>query len=248
MDEELHVLSIAGFDPSGGAGVLADIKTFEANKIHGLGVCTSITFQNDKEFTGLNWLKEEDIIRQIEVLLNRFSVKWVKIGLIENLHVLKNIIGFLKSHNPTVNIIWDPIFSASAGFVFHEKMDRKELIDTCIDLYLITPNLNEIKKLIPEMEPEQGAEFLSHYCNVLLKGGHNEGSVAKDILFENKTQTVFESEKLNIEKHGTGCVLSSAILTNLAKGYDLADACKEGKDYVTDYINSDNSLLGFHYV
>jgi len=247
-EEKVYLLSIAGFDPSGGAGILADIKTFEANKIHGLGVCTAITFQNDAEFEGVNWVKEEDIIRQLEVLLKKFSVKWVKIGLIENFTVLKNIILFLKKHDPEINIIWDPILRASAGFVFHNKVERKELIDTCIDIYLITPNLIEIKKLIPEMDEESAAEFLSHYCNVLLKGGHGTGDMARDILFEQKQKSLFEAEKVKAHKHGTGCVLSSAILSNLAKGYELKDACKEGKEYVTDFIKSDNSLLGFHYV
>jgi hydroxymethylpyrimidine/phosphomethylpyrimidine kinase len=247
-EEKIYLLSIAGFDPSGGAGVLADIKTFEANKVHGLGVCTAITFQNDKEFEGVNWLQQEDIIRQIEVLLKRFTIKWVKIGLIENLSVLKSIVSFLKEHDEEINIIWDPIFKASAGFVFHTEVDRKDLLDICIESTLITPNLEEIKKMIPEMEAEEGAEFLSNYCQILLKGGHSEDNKANDILFARKVQTVFEGNKVEMEKHGTGCVLSSAILANLAKGYDLIDACKEGKEYITDFINSDNSLLGFHYV
>lgn len=247
-EERLQVLSIAGFDPSGGAGILADIKTFESNKVYGLGVCSAITFQNDKEFEGVNWVKEEDILYQLEVLLKRLPVKWVKIGLIENLSVLKNILVFLKQHNSEVKIVWDPILKASAGFEFHKEINRKELIDVCIDLYLITPNFSEIKVLVPEMGEEDGAEFLSNYCNVLLKGGHRPNDKAIDILFENKESTHFEAEKIKGEKHGTGCVLSSSILTNLAKGYDLQEACKEGKEYVTDFINSDTSLLGFHYV
>ena len=164
------------------------------------------------------------------------------------MQVLKNILVFLRQHNPEVKVLWDPILKASAGFEFHKEINRKDLIDVCIDLYLITPNFSEIKIMISEMEEEEGAEFLSNYCNVLLKGGHRPDDKAIDILFENKERTVFEAEKIKAEKHGTGCVLSSAILTNLAKGYDLQEACKEGKDYVTDFINSDSSLLGFHYV
>lgn len=247
-EEKVYLLSIAGFDPSGGAGVLADIKTFEANKVHGLAVCTAITFQNDEQFEGVNWVKQEDIIRQIEVLLKKYTVKWVKIGLIENLAVLKTIVSYIKEHDEEINIIWDPIFKASAGFVFHSELDRKDLIDVCIDTHLITPNLEEIQKMIPEMEAEAGAEFISNYCNVLLKGGHSKDNKANDLLFDRKGQTVFEGTKAETDKHGTGCVLSSAILANLAKGYDIIDACKEGKEYVTDFIKSDASLLGFHYV
>jgi hydroxymethylpyrimidine/phosphomethylpyrimidine kinase len=247
-EERLYILSIAGFDPSGGAGILADIKTFEANKVYGLGVCSCLTFQNDTNFEGVKWISSEDIIKQIDVLVKRFSFEWVKIGLIENLKVLQEIVNHLKKINSKTKIIWDPILKASSGFVFHNIINNKELIDVCKNLYLITPNLEEIKKLLPDETEEAGAENLSQYCNVLLKGGHGESNLAKDILFENKAKTVLEAEKIEKDKHGTGCVLSSAILTNLAKGYDLKDACKEGKDYTIDFINSHNSLLGFHYV
>lgn len=247
-EERLHVLSIAGFDPSGGAGILADTKTFEANKVYGLGVCTAITFQNDKEFSGVNWIGEEDIIRQLQILFKRFPVKWVKVGLIENIQVLKNIILFLKEHDAQIKIIWDPILKASAGFKFHQEINRQLLTEVCKEIFLLTPNLPEIKTMLPEMQEEAGAEYLSQYCHVLLKGGHREDEKAVDILFEHKERFVLEGERVGKDKHGTGCVLSSAILTNLAKGYDLHEACKEGKEYVTDFIKSDNSLLGFHYV
>jgi hydroxymethylpyrimidine/phosphomethylpyrimidine kinase len=250
MEEEAktYLLSIAGFDPSGGAGILADIKTFEANKVIGLGVCTAITFQNDSEFEGLNWISADDIKKQIEVLFKKFQINWVKIGLIQNLAVLDEVIDYLKEKNSAVNIIWDSIIKASAGFIFHQSIDQKLLTDICKKLYLITPNLEEMEKLIPGLTPEKGAGQLSKYCNVLLKGGHKESDKARDLLFENGLITIFESEKISSSKHGTGCVLSSAILTNLAKGYDLKSACREGKDYVTDFIRSDSGLLGFHYV
>jgi len=250
MEEEIktHLLSIAGFDPSGGAGILADIKTFEANKVFGLGVCTAITFQNDSEFEGVNWIGEEDIKKQLDILLRKFHVEWVKIGLIEDMSVLNNLLDYLKDYNPTINIIWDPIIKASAGFVFHQGIDSTILKEICKKLYMITPNLEEIKKLLPNVSPEKGANELSSYCNVLLKGGHGESDKARDLLFENGLITMFESDKVASQKHGTGCVLSSAILTNLAKGYDLKSACREGKEYITDFIKSDSGLLGFHYV
>lgn len=250
MEEEVktYLLSIAGFDPSGGAGILADIKTFEANKVFGLGVCSAITFQNDSEFEGLNWIEEKDIKKQIDVLARKFEIEWVKIGLIQDLNVLNNLIIHLVNTNPKIKITWDPILKASAGFVFHKGIDKDLLIDICKKLFLITPNLEEIKKLVPDLSPEKGADELSQYCNVLLKGGHGESDKARDILFENGLITMFESDKVASQKHGTGCVLSSAILSNLAKGYDLKSACREGKEYVTDFIKSDSGLLGFHYV
>ncbi|HEY8400001.1 MAG TPA: bifunctional hydroxymethylpyrimidine kinase/phosphomethylpyrimidine kinase [Cytophagaceae bacterium] len=247
-DTRPYLLSIAGFDPSAGAGVLADIKTFEANKVYGLGVCSALTFQNDKEFDAIKWITPEDIIKQIEVLARRFPIKYVKIGLIENLEILRSIAEYLHQISPDVKIVWDPILKASAGFEFHKTVDRTVLIDLCKYLYLITPNLEEIRQIFPEMSEEEGAKTLSEHCNILLKGGHSNGNKATDILFSKGDRKVFESEKTKNSKHGTGCVLASAILTNLAKGYDLEDACKEGKEYVTDFINSHNSLLGYHYV
>lgn len=247
-EESTTLLSIAGFDPSGGAGILADIKTFEGNKVHGLGVCTSITYQNDKEFEGLNWLSREQIQKQIDVLAKRFQFNWIKIGLIESLPILNELIDYLLQINPNAKIIWDPILKASAGFVFHNGTDKEQLITICKKIYLITPNLEEIKVMLPELSAENGAGLLSEYCNVLLKGGHAEGDKARDLLFENGKTTIFESFRVDLSKRGTGCVLSSAILSNLSKGYSLTEACREAKDYVTDYIKSDSGLLGFHYV
>jgi hydroxymethylpyrimidine/phosphomethylpyrimidine kinase len=243
-----YVLSIAGFDPSGGAGVLADIKTFENKKVYGLGVCTAITFQNDKAFDSLTWISLQDILKQIQVLSERFTFHWVKIGLVENLEVLEGIIHFLKNINPDCKIIWDPILKASAGFVFHKALDEERLLNVCRKIYLITPNLEEIKILFPELEVKEAAAYLNAWCNVLLKGGHGNNTYANDTLFIKNKQHVFESRKSENEKHGTGCVLSSAILSELAFGNDLESSCRSGKNYVTEFINSHSGLLGYHYV
>jgi hydroxymethylpyrimidine/phosphomethylpyrimidine kinase len=247
-DSRPYVLSIAGFDPSGGAGVLADIKTFETKKVYGLGVSTAITFQNDKAFDSLTWISVQDILKQIQVLSERFTFHWVKIGLVENLEVLGRIIHFLKNINPDCKIIWDPILKASAGFVFHKALDEERLLNVCRKIYLITPNLDEIKILFPELEVKEASVYLSAWCNVLLKGGHGDNAYANDTLFIKNKKYVFESRKSENEKHGTGCVLSSAILSELALGNDLENACRSGKSYVTEFINSHSGLLGYHYV
>ena len=114
-----YVLSIAGFDPSAGAGVLADIKTFESNGVYGFGVASALTWQNDIEFEKVEWIDYYKIIQQISVLLRRFDIQYVKIGLIESLHVLNELTRFLKERIKNPVIIYDPILKASAGFVFH---------------------------------------------------------------------------------------------------------------------------------
>src|SRR5580704_12896311 len=119
-----YVLSISGFDPSGGAGMLADIKTFESNKVYGLGVISANTLQNDEEFTKVDWIPVDKIIEQIDILKKRFEFEYVKIGLIESLEVLNTIISYLTSHVSHPKIIWDPILKASAGFEFHKEVNK----------------------------------------------------------------------------------------------------------------------------
>ena len=115
-------LSIAGFDPSGGAGVLADIKTFEQHKVLGMGVVTGLTFQNDSEFDGVKWISTDEIIRQIEILTRKYKFKFVKVGMLES---LETIVTDCRLQIADCKIIWDPIVKASAGFEIHKKLKKK---------------------------------------------------------------------------------------------------------------------------
>jgi hydroxymethylpyrimidine/phosphomethylpyrimidine kinase len=246
-DGRPFVLSIAGLDPCGGAGILADIKAFELNKVQGLGVCTAITFQNDISFHAVKWMSLEDILKQIDVLFERFKINWIKIGLLENMITLKAIISHLKKINPEARIIWDPIIKASAGFVFHSEVNKSDLEEICKEIFLITPNLEEIKFFYNDIPAQEAAESLSGYTNIFLKGGHTPATTIKDILWEKKQKQVFISDKIASDKRGTGCVLSAAILAGLAKGYSLQESCRQSKSYVTSYIKSNEGLLGYHY-
>ena len=161
-----YVLSIAGFDPSGGAGILADIKTFEANNVCGMGAVSAITFQNDTEFDSLKWIETEDILKQVLVLKKRFDFSIVKIGLIKDLDTLGYLISNLKSQGSNFKFVWDPIIKASAGFEFHENFEKEKLFSVLKNCYLITPNTDEIKFLTGIDNPKQGAKELSNYCNV----------------------------------------------------------------------------------
>lgn len=231
------VLSVAGFDPSAGAGVLSDVKTFEQHAIQGFGVNTALTYQNDSEFDGIDWCTEKQIIQQIEVLQRRFQIDFAKIGLIENLAVLKAIIVQLKKQG--TQIIWDPILNASAGFEFHSELDKSELIVILKDCHLITPNKVEFDFLNKICE-------LKSYSNVLLKGGHAEGLNSIDILFANDKEYTFSNERLKTSKHGSGCVLSASITANLCKGLSLEKSIENAKKYTTQYLMSSKTLLGQH--
>jgi hydroxymethylpyrimidine/phosphomethylpyrimidine kinase len=241
-------LSIAGFDPSGGAGVLADIKTFEQHKVLGMGVITGLTFQNDSEFEGVKWIEPNEIIKQIEVLTRKYKFKFIKVGMLEGLESLDAIISKLRTQDS--RLIWDPILKASAGFEIHKSIDKKKVIDICKNIYLITPNIDEIKILTGEQDETKGAKELSKYCNVFLKGGHNENKKGRDHLFttEGKIFPFRAKEISEIGKHGSGCVLSSAITANLANGLSLQRSCLKGKDYVTKFLMSNKTLLGFHKI
>lgn len=241
-------LSIAGLDPSAGAGLLADIKTFEAHKVYGLGVASAITFQNDTLFEKVEWLTIDAIINQIAILKKRFTIPFIKIGLIENLEILEALITYLKTKDKEVLLMWDPILKASAGFNFHNKLDLALVEKICANLFLITPNIEEALQLGVEKDTIRNSNHLSNFCNVYLKGGHSETDKGRDFLFtKDKKQFNFKPKKYEVfEKHGSGCVLSSAITANIAKGMKLHRACLQAKGYTAEFLSSNKTLLGYH--
>ncbi len=231
-----YCLSIAGHDPSGGAGILADIKTFEQNRTYGFGVATAITYQDEEACYGIKWLSIKAIKQQIKPLC-KYPVKAVKIGLIQNPETLEQIIDTITFNFPKSKIIWDPILSATKGFEFHHQLTVcKSLIDK-IDL--ITPNTMEYQQL--------GLKHFTH-ANILLKGGHKLTNKGNDRLMMNHSIKNIPGVPLGHEanKHGTGCVLSSAIAAYLAKGEKMEEACQKAKRYVEQFMQSNNSKLGYH--
>lgn len=242
-----YALSIAGFDPSGGAGLLADCKTLESNAVYGLGVCTALTVQNDVAFERVRWVAPADILDQARLLFARFPIDYVKIGLVESLTQLPELLRWLQTQNPRVRIIWDPVLKASAGYEFHGSPPRVLVEALCKPLALLTPNQPEMLRLWPAATPEAAAREVSALCPVLLKGGHADGDLATDILFLNGEEHVFAAPRLpHGEKHGSGCVLSAAVLAHLAKGAPLDDACRFGKAYTATVLASNPTLLGYH--
>ncbi|MGV3639598.1 MAG: hydroxymethylpyrimidine/phosphomethylpyrimidine kinase [Adhaeribacter sp.] len=242
------VLSIAGTDPSGGAGVFADLKTLEANRVNGLGVVSAITSQSDREFFGVDWVPAGQIITQAGAVLKRFPVEVVKIGLIQNLEALLTVLDYLLDGYPERQIIWDPILRASAGFVFHGEPAPPLLGKVLPRLCLLTPNVPEALQLAPSNGPEESARQLSRHCAVLLKGGHRADQPGRDQLFlRSGSQYAYRPQPARVSaKHGSGCVLSAAIAANLALGYPLHRAVLRAKCYTTRFLSSNPSLLGYH--
>ena len=243
-----YALTIAGFDPSAGAGVLADVKTLEASGVYGLAACTALTVQNDVSFERVSWIGLPDVQDQIRLLLARFDIGFVKIGLIESLPLLRELTTWLKAYNPAIQIIWDPVLRATAGYEFHARPDAALLQAICRELALITPNQPEALGLLPAPTPTAAAEALAAWCPVLLKGGHDTTALATDVLLLGDARCEFSAPRLpHGAKHGSGCVLSAGILAQLALGQLLPQACQRGKTYVTEFLGSTKTLLGYHY-
>ncbi len=244
--KKLVTLSIAGFDPSAGAGVLADIKAFEQNGVYGMGVVSALTFQNDTEFDGVEWVGAEKIIRQLEVLLRKFEIQHFKIGLIESMGVLQEIVRYLRSKIAEPVIVWDPILKASAGFVFHEP--SVELPQSLIEsVYCITPNIPEAIQIFGADNLNNKLEVASEQLNIYLKGGHGEDGIITDLLFVSDHTYAFPNDRLpNGTKHGSGCVLSAALTAQLALGRSLPDAAELANGYTYKFLASNDTLLGYH--
>lgn len=242
------VLSIAGFDPCGGAGVLADVKTFEQHKCLGMAINTSITDQVEDKFLAVKWFSANEIIDHIKTLTSKYKIDFVKIGIIENLNTLKTIVTFLKQQNKTICIVWDTVLSASSGFQLIDSIDENKLSDVLKNIFLITPNTNEAKTLSGLDNELEAANYLSHYCNVLLKGGHSASEKGVDHLYYNNKQIKIQTENTKelSPKHGSGCILSSSIVSNLALGNDLETACVRSKKYIENILNSNSNLLAYH--
>lgn len=248
--ERPYALSIAGLDPSAGAGLLADVKTFEASGVYGLGVCTALTIQHDSDFRAVDWVPLNRITAQCEPLFERYPVGVVKIGLIESLDVLAELLDWLHHTAPGVSITWDPILKASAGFGFHQISDRPSVLPLLNRLALLTPNAPEAVQLAGTDQPWAAAERLSTCCPVYLKGGHlptPNGQVTDYLLLDGVEAVSLPAFFIeNGEKHGSGCVLSAAVAAGLAKGLALPDACRSARQYMNHYLASSPTRLGFH--
>ena len=243
------VLSIAGFDPSGGAGVLADVKTFEQHQVNGFAITTANTIQTENMFYEIQWTDLSFVIRSIETLFLSYEISTVKIGIVPGLYYLNRILSSIKLLSPKTKIIWDPVLKSSTKFEFLEINNDLILNEALSKIDLITPNYDEIMMLFPDFVCDKPWIKNEMSAAILLKGGHNEEALGTDYLFLKNSVTELLPTEINFKpKHGSGCVLSSAIAANLALGNNLKTACMEAKLYIEKYLSSTTSLIGYHYV
>lgn len=243
------VLSIAGFDPTAGAGVLADIKTFEQHQVTGFAITTANTIQTENEFFDIEWTNLNFVIRSIETLFKNYNIQSVKIGIIPSLDYLNQILSAIKTLSPATKIIWDPVLKSTTKFEFMKMKDQSDLNQVLSKIDLITPNYNEMEVLFLGFISEKLWLQNPIPTSVLLKGGHNPSETGTDRLFlKNEIIDFLPSKEKCFEKHGSGCVLSSAITANLALNFPLIEACKNAKTYIEKYLSSTSNLIGYHYV
>lgn len=247
--EQPVVLSLGGWDPSGGAGLAADIKTFEAHGVLGMGLATALTFQSHDRFEGLTWVTEADLLNQLQPILAKYRIAAVKIGLVQSAAAIGRVLHCIRSQQADVPVVWDPVLKASAGFGFHP--DLAGFTSLLGMMTLTTPNLHEAQRLFGQCTAAPVLNRLveaNRWGGILLKGGHAVGH-ANDLLLTGTHIHHIEGERFTHRaKHGSGCVLSSAIAANLAKGATLPNACTNAKRYTERFLLSSPTLLGTHYM
>lgn len=233
-------LSIAGSDCSGGAGIQADLKTMIMNGVYGMSAITALTAQNTTGVSAIAEVTPTFLQQQIDMVFQDIRPDAVKIGMVPSSELMKTI-----AHRLTVwkaeNIVVDPVMAATSGSSLMESDAVKTLKEVLLPLAaLATPNIPEAEVLSgltvrdeTDMIAAATVIFETCGCAVLLKGGHSI-SDANDLLYADGTATWFHGKRIpNPNTHGTGCTLSSAIVSNLAKGYCLPASVQRAKDYIS---------------
>ncbi len=242
------VLSIAGFDPSAGAGVLADVKTFEQHNVYGLAICTGLTLQTENEFHSVEWRKLEDVINEIKIILKKYPVKAVKFGIVPSFEFLNKLVLEIKKINSEIFIVVDPVIKSSTGFNLNVENDKYSLNELLKNISVFTPNYDELKLLANGSGIEPVLKSFSKHSSVLLKGGHHLEKQGTDILyFEDEVKEISPLHKKIFPKHGSGCVLSAAITANMALGFSIEESCTKAKKYTENFLLSNETLLGYHH-
>jgi hydroxymethylpyrimidine/phosphomethylpyrimidine kinase len=246
-----NVLTIAGFDPSGGAGVLADIKTFAALRCYGVAAVSALTVQNTHGVDALMPVQPGFLAAQIDALFADIHIAAVKIGMLGTIANIEAVVQRLAVHKPA-HVVLDPVMQASSGDALTTEDLAAALIHYLAPLTtLVTPNLTEAAKLAKAQVPISTAQMstlaveLRHagFKAVLIKGGHLEGAESVDLLRDGDAEHVFTAQRVATRNtHGTGCTLSSAIAAGLANGLSLIDAIEAAKGYVSASLMAADKL------
>ena len=234
------VMSIAGVDPSAGAGIFADLKTFQAHGVYGCGIVTALTAQNPHKVFSISPIDVNYVAEQIDAVLDAYDITYVKTGMLYSPEIIKLISKKISEYD--LKAVVDPVMVATSGGNL-----TKDDLASALNKYLLpksiltTPNIAEAEKLTNlKIKTKEDAIKATEKipCNSLITGGHLDGintmNIDGEITIEK--QELLESDNL----HGTGCNLSSAIVANLEKGFDIKTSCLNSFDYVYEAIKNGN--------
>ena len=233
-------LTIAGSDCSGGAGIQADLKTMTMNGVYAMSAITALTAQNTTGVRAIQESTPDFLKQQLDAIFEDIYPDAVKIGMVASSELIRVIADRLKYYDAK-NVVIDPVMVASAGSSLMKQNAVQTLITELLPIStLVTPNIPEAQ-VLSGMSIQNKEDMIaaakqigdSYHCAVLLKGGHSIND-ANDLLYADGELRWFEGKRINNPNtHGTGCTLSSAIASNLAKGFTLTESIRRAKDYIS---------------
>lgn len=245
------VLTIAGSDPSGGAGIQVDLMTYHSLGVHGLTAITAVTAQNEKRFFSLNAVSSRLLREQIQAVTATHRIDAIKIGMLgteENVFCIYRFLEQLSKSEKAPKVVLDPVLKSSTGAVLLDPKGAAILNQFLIPLVtVVTPNLEEAEALtkirVRSVDDMREAALHLHTVHkglkaVLVTGGHLKDE-ATDVLYDGRDWKFFPAKKkYTRDVHGTGCALSAALAAHLARGYSLERSVQLSKEFVTDYIRA----------
>jgi len=238
-------LTIAGSDCSGGAGIQADLKTMTMNGVYAMSAITALTAQNTTGVRAIQESTPDFLKQQIDAVFEDIYPDAVKIGMVASSELIRVIADRLRYYDAK-NVVIDPVMVATSGSALMKNDAVHTLIEELLPVStLVTPNIPEVQ-VLSGLTIETKEDMVTaakqigdnYHCAVLLKGGHSIND-ANDLLYANGEPVWFEGKRINNPNtHGTGCTLSSAIASNLAKGFTLAESVQRAKDYISGALEA----------
>jgi len=239
----MNVLSIGGSDPSSGAGIQSDIKTFENHGVYGLTVITAITSQNTQKISKILPISADIIKSQLESVLNDFKIDAIKIGMLYDTSIIKAVYSMIKKQK--CPIIVDPIIESTTKTILLKKTAIKDYKKMIIPLAtIITPNKQEAKILAGTSSIEKAAKKIQQLGakNVIVTGYNESKNIIEDFILEPKKNYILKGKKIKIVNHGSGCNYSASIASSLALKRTIHDASQYAKEYVFQSIKNSKKI------
>ncbi|MGJ0909127.1 bifunctional hydroxymethylpyrimidine kinase/phosphomethylpyrimidine kinase [Clostridium botulinum] len=238
------VLTIAGSDSCGGAGIQADIKTMSSLGVYAMSIITAVTAQNSIGVQDVHELPKNMVEAQIKSIFDDIDVDAVKIGMLSNSETIKSIKEYLEKYKAK-NIVLDPVMVSKSGYFLLKPEAIEELKNLISISHIVTPNIPEAEvlsgmKISSEDDMKKAATIIQSMGaeNVLLKGGHRCNDANDILLYKDKFITIPGNRIETKNTHGTGCTLSSAIASYLAKGFGIEKSVSLSKEYITKAIEN----------